>query len=883
MVKMAIKQIQLRGISRNPSDRMTADGGCAESINVHLDEQETAPTLPAKNVTSEKLGSSSFNGYIFYIHKTANYEHYIGVDSNGSICAFVNRGQRQLCTLTGGASARITGASHIGNTLIVIASGIKYYFIFKDGSYTYLGNRIPEPFVEFETFRDAESPTSTRERTIDRPEDSSLIYDFDVQTWNQILSAERSGTELTEAQQERLSEIYDINSQLWALFESIRTGNRANDYFTLPTLGRFALRMYDGEYIYVSAPVFLGAGLNEILTASGFTRSVQYETGPGWASYVKVKTYPYSVRAVLKNWNIGNWGDYIESIDLFLSPYISNPNVNSKFRSLDLSHYFHFDDNEPWEEKILGASTFYKIASFDKNKISTLQSGINLLSYLDNNIEKQEFLVLQETLDADSERELTPIGIDRYNDRFLATGTTQVLPRGYTGFFAPMAGPSVTSNVSSFVIKYYVTGDDGLVHTVFGHSASGSQNIQRYSLNGYSASPFMVLFYPDPNCIGAEILYNTNQLVYLPMKTHPRLNCSYYIGNVGMRLDQMGATGQTWDGSESPAIEQSNKLYLTKLQNPFIMETGSTITFADTIVGTALTTKALSPGQIGQYPLLVFTEGGIYTVELSSVGDFLHYHFLAKDVALPGTILQLGQAVVFTTEGGVMLLQGSDITDLSANMHGRHYTHISDVTEALDGSDWEELLAATDANPFMAFMRTATPAFDYTGKRVIWFKGEYPYQFVYMLATNTWHKIKGDSYLSYSVLKSNPGCLVSCLDDQGRQHDLLDYSTVLKDSSVVSDTADPVTGLIATRPLDFGEPDVRKALRSIRIRGRFNRNDVQYLVLGSFDGINWKLLKSLRGGSYRMFRIIVLAKLAPTERISWIDVDYESRYNNKLR
>ena len=89
--------------------------------------------------------------------------------------------------------------------------------------------------------------------------------------------------------------------------------------------------------------------------------------------------------------------------------------------------------------------------------------------------------------------------------------------------------------------------------------------------------------------------------------------------------------------------------------------------------------------------------------------------------------------------------------------------------------------------------------------------------------------------------------------------------------------------LLVTRPFDLGEPDVRKAIKSLRIRGYFNHKDVKYMLLGSMNGIVWRKLLSLRGGSYKSFRLVILANLAPGERISWVDVDYEGRFGDKLR
>lgn len=40
---------------------------------------------------------------------------------------------------------------------------------------------------------------------------------------------------------------------------------------------------------------------------------------------------------------------------------------------------------------------------------------------------------------------------------------------------------------------------------------------------------------------------------------------------------------------------------------------------------------------------------------------------------------------------------------------------------------------------------------------------------------------------------------------------------------------------------------------------------------------------NVRGKSWKLFRVIVLSSLTPTERLSWIDIDYETRFTNKLR
>ena len=72
-----ISRIQLRGISRTPSDRMTDDGGCAESLNVSLDNGEIAPVLMPEDVTSVVGSGNTFVAKKVFIHKTSSYTNYV--------------------------------------------------------------------------------------------------------------------------------------------------------------------------------------------------------------------------------------------------------------------------------------------------------------------------------------------------------------------------------------------------------------------------------------------------------------------------------------------------------------------------------------------------------------------------------------------------------------------------------------------------------------------------------------------------------------------------------------------------------------------------------------------------------------------------------------
>ena len=106
------------------------------------------------------------------------------------------------------------------------------------------------------------------------------------------------------------------------------------------------------------------------------------------------------------------------------------------------------------------------------------------------------------------------------------------------------------------------------------------------------------------------------------------------------------------------------------------------------------------------------------------------------------------------------------------------------------------------------------------------------------------------------------------------------------DLSTILDAAESqvqTRGVIATRPFDLDAPDVLKTITDVRIRGQYAKGAVKFILQGSNDGINFSTISTLRGKSWKLFRIIILSNLYPTERISWIDVQYETRFVNRLR
>ena len=111
-------------------------------------------------------------------------------------------------------------------------------------------------------------------------------------------------------------------------------------------------------------------------------------------------------------------------------------------------------------------------------------------------------------------------------------------------------------------------------------------------------------------------------------------------------------------------------------------------------------------------------------------------------------------------------------------------------------------------------------------------------------------------------------------------------STRIYDLSTILDaveTKTPMRGVIATRPFDLQAPDVLKTITDIQIRGQYAKGAVKFMLLGSMDGIHYYVIGTKRGKAWKLFRLVILADLEPTERVSWVDIEYETKFTNRLR
>lgn len=1061
-----ISRIQLRGISRTPSDRLTTDGGCAESLNVSLDNTELAPAFVPDDVTG-KLGlPDDLQAEKVFVHKTANYENVITAEQDKedhlvSLYGWIGGTRQYICTLE--ANDDIKSMTSVGNTVIVTTSARPIYILFKDGKYSFLGDAIPMPTVEF---FDKETPI---DYDWEDPSNVMVYWDYPASLLeNSNIEVIRSKEYKEEGGELNLNDdaVLGFTPSLWsrldaegnheiegakrvvadmkALYDELKSKNSEIGILNSPVWVTFGVRLYDGT-LKMSMPYLVSGGIEtpvDIFAVSTQSRNYAY--------YILRINHYYQLGVRLHDyteWEIKPWADIIKGIDVYMSEDINA--LDWKSMSLEKRKY-NGDGKETYAKfKVSGlkgnyfeyaasCTTFSKVAEFaidetfyksgtptietirqdyvidmkgkilNEDRVGSLLSGEEHTfmwnTYKGNSVAYNKSLLYYDMSEVLSSGP-TWLQSQRYNSHLPIPRVNTSLNPDYPAWWENSKFADESEMLATnYEITYYLKSELGEEAIVYGVSNGSYRFTMDYNRNKSEIKPiaFPLFMYADSRCIRIDITKD-GRTITMATRPHQYLpNCSFAYADADLYWMFDGAVEKE-KPAEKKNLNLSNKIALSKSENPLFFDSSSFYTFQSKVLGVAIATTALSQGQFGQFPLYVFTEDGIWAMETAADGSFVTSKPMSRDVCTnPASITSIDNAVVFVTDKGVMLLQGSQVVNISSYMNGKHYT-IEETAKVILEKTIEETIAKisktpvdqmaqviqnevsqsisqqetrasiertahsiiaeeeffkdllpilSDSTHFMAFIKDATIAYDYPGQRLIFIKKDEKYQYIYKLDSNTWHKTAYGLNL-LNPINSYPECLVqgglenavrlmrviandsqeplSVIANEIREvlpnvtneevQAFLDgelplnvtslrdtelewlyielndthriytetteaSATRIYDLSTILDAADsriPTRGVIATRPFNLDAPDVLKTITDIKIRGQYARGAVKYILLGSMDGINFYVIGTKRGKAWKMFRLIILADLDPTERISWVDVVYEEKFTNRLR
>lgn len=909
-----VKEIRYGGMSAQPNEYISEDGESALLMNL-VPEKDGLQPMGMGVVTHEFSNGMK----PLYIHSLSNYRHIIYEKDNVLYWAdfdkdegFSEEGHRIEVVYD------IKNISAIGNTLVIVRGDSVGYAIWRGEDYEYLGSSIPIVLPRFFMKYHSRILDDFSHKFNDLP--NSILNDFD--------SGNRDVND--EDKDAVTSKLREISTAIYGKILSLTKDNATTKgLFYQPFFVRTAIKLYDDSYVMHSAPMLM---IPTARVPMVFMVSTEIEeSSVSINSSASINIFELVGDFDIPNRNLlGKWRDIIQSIDVFISAPIYTWN-QSKDMELPLrgnnyplgfyeyganadNEYFtgcYYDgENEGFgnkEQYIRNMPTAWSIAR-NENFISNVEdvsnyyriASIGFEKLLDENFEfskdsfETENFASLETLPTMPDGWMTnvtlvPSCIFPYNNRFnfanveyfpsIPYPLVSTVPTlnaiydkgGYAKIEEGYAEVKVwTKKEGKKIVAYRDYFKD--IHSDKNKWGQLSKNFPRW------------IFYPDANAYLMEITWKPygggmpEETYSIPLKPHIFLNGAYWWGGVRSMKEMVALLdGASQEMSTETSAIIGNKLYTSEAENPWVFSPEGVRSIGDgDILGIAPSTKALSEGQFGQFPLYAFTTEGVWSLSVTSEGFFKPAQPITRDVCISAdSITQLDQAVLFATDRGIMLLEGSNASCITDKIKSELPVSIQN----LKGGDKVVDMSGIDGNafntiPFEDFIKGCSMTYDYMHQRIILYNKECSYAYVFSLESQAWGMIESNIADS---LNSYPDAIVVTNDNQ-----LVNLS---------KEDDEKAKGLMITRALKLDDGDVLKTINTIVQRGDFNRGDVATILWGSRDLKNWHLvwsskdhyMRGFRGTPYKYYRIGAITNLGKDESLIGASINYEIKQTNQIR
>ena len=841
------------GIANVPSDATCDDNSLKECLGMVYEEGEHRP------IQKPSVKATDCEGVVMFIHNpNSSTENYIYVEADNDL-AWGQRntdGEIELMgTLESGINKDETQITAIGKTLIVNKpSGVTYY-TWKGEGYNQVSSNIPDIDIDFRLL----APESHTVATGD------ISEFFNEENRKNVI--EKSAWKDT------------VIGKYNECKEYIAKEKKG---FVGPFFIRAAVKMFDGSYIKLTPPILIMPSMQDNHLGSFDDRSGSFSM-----------TMFYSTLQYKLNTTFSDYSDLITSVVVFVSSQVETHNTNQS--DYDSPYYMTESTISNRVEHICIRK------SDDADFIVRSRTAYNVSEHTGTYFSSENFRVLDRRSQNDINKDLEETRI--FYKLFEIEDIFSNLTRWY----------DASSIIRNGVMENIRT-QEQLPDEYFGHTErSGSYayvynsrlnlaNVQRSIFKGFSKmmsydwvvtqnSVTYVLphtydvfvdietenglvivkntfrtterfglwfYYPDTRAKRVRIFQDDEAFLSADLKEHTGLNGAYYFDGLPFDSEFNRITSQKPKPTESTDLTESlnNTIITSEVNNPYTFTASGYNQAGDgTVMAVIANTQALSQGQFGQYPLIIFTDKGIWAMELDNTGLFISSTPASREVCNnAASIVQTDGAIFFSSEKGLMVLVGSDVKCVSEQMGG----------------------------DFKDFLKHAKIAYDYRDS-LLWIMGPaYSYAYIYAIKNGTFHRT--DLLTVAGPLEDDvPVNVVNKYPDMLIQVDDTIYS--LLEKPLEHDDDNTYHGTIVTRPIKLENGLALKSIIQMRQVKEFG-NGAQMMVSieGSNDLRSWKRLTHLRGTPWKYYRMTLeFTDLKATDRYAGMVLISQERRTNKLR
>lgn len=846
---MKEKQQQLtfeKGITNIPSDFICSDNALQDCVGMTYADGEH------KVIQSPALFMEGLSDTLLYVHEYNDEKRYIiksgavikwGENNNGSFLL-----KNTLLTASGN-----TNVTSIGKTLVVTDGGGMHCYLWKSSSYESLIYPFEEIGIDVKMVSPSLGLTVGNSGKCDGIADVTLAPGDNDPTYF-IVNGERDA----------------YNNLVVGLYNKNLKGVATNKGFAKPFAVRAALELYDGSYTFITNPILLfpSVTMNSCAYFDGQTHALVTQ-----AHNLFLITY-FSKLYVRQIADYRGYKDIIKDVVLFATKGVDiyktscdqplnylgkDTNITvgdsvsaesagvsdgSEYRTFTNSggpNNFVFDclekrDSKDIKSDLESDTIFYKLCSLG---LAPIGNYIDVASLAPDYV--FENLTTQEQLGDDyySRCSLTSDLTYAYNSRLNLANVSRGLFEGF-GFFMPL--DQNTDQVYDFYVKINL----GVEYVWVANK--GVQTRQKQGI---------YFFYPDSRAEEVRIFRWSDHacVCNASLKENETLNGAYFF----RELPNSTTDEEVVSGISVPSFNNGktellpNYVIQSEVNNPFVYKaSGYFKVGTGKIVAMSSTTQALSEGQFGQFPLLVFSESGIWALSVASTGYYSSVQPMSREVPLINNpcVTQTDGAVFFASKKGLMVVVGSQVKCVSTQLSGK------------------------DSSPFTTFLESATIAYDYRDSLLWIFRNDNVDAWVYSIKSGTFgHYHMTGSGGDVNVTNAYPDNLVQW---GGNVYTLLYRPNINADQNTYSST-------IVSRPMKLENSLTLKTIMQLKNIKQIQGN-LTLTIEASNDIEHWVEITSLTGTPWKFYRFTYeFSNLKATDTFSGTILITQERRTNKLR
>lgn len=891
-----------KGLTTSPSDLLSDDTELSFSQNIIFRDGEMRPIqLPLiLDVTLSGIP-------LVYIHKGADFTNAVCY-GEGKITMGSYRASESIIDYEYG-DFTLDGATDftsVGNTLVVTTANGLHYFLFNGKKYADLGTELPIPEVHF----GFEYWSSIAEKgdypcvLTDMITKSDVYAVYDTKGGlNSVADHNVNGSRKFTAYSRvmKSGKVEDFQTAVQGKVAARIARTKEENKFYAPFFVRYALRLFDGSLTRISAPIacfptvrrnvnFYPAEWND--NNKGYLLTTN-ATDRFWAEIVSAKLqFRVSIDGIDK------WSDIVKELVVFASDdvcpfYLDDDWDFASPMDTDGTAYADYVGQERYTPPTIPGSpvpVVVKAGVYDFSKNYTpyytiqpkYKSNGTIISEL---VQKSQFYKLF-AIPNDS----SYIGSDVLQNAPIQRGVvTNLLQQeqlpvdDYYGWTHKVAQKMFAYNGRlnmTGVKRYPFAGFDTFS---CGFSQLGPSSYYTYYVKIVSASTTMWVkndnrlltypdfadgwfYYPDPNATEVVLQeYSTGKMFRIPLKRHPTLNGAYTFNKLPVEntfssnLDtQPTVTDDTYETLDSQVLT-------SVVNNPFVFEaSGDNTVGTGSILGITANTEAVTQGQFGQYPLIVFTTDGIYALSVSSDGLYSASHPISREVCNnPASVTPTDRLVFFTSDKGLMAVSGGTAVCVSEQMKGG-----ASVRQA-------QGIAAT----FAEFVAEAMLAYDYRNSLLFMLRKDTRHAFVYDMKGHTFaHAVMEEKTLG--VVSDYPDTLIQYAENSSRCAFVASFGQ----TPLPANDIGRYSCTFSTRALKLGSSLQLKTIHRMVHLLDSEEGTLSVRLYGSNDCRHWCELKSLHGKPWKYYSMSYsISNMMAADAFAGTVVDFQTVLSDKIR